>query len=61
MDNQLQSQINNIKSIIDFKYKEIDAKKNELKILEDKVIELEAQLQASNTEPILSTESQGVN
>lgn len=61
MDNQLKSQINNFKSLIDFKYKEIDTKKNELKILEDKVVELEAQLQASNTEPILSTESQGVN
>lgn len=54
MDNQLQSQINNIKSIIDFKYKEIDAKKNELKILEDKLAELEAQLETSNIEPILN-------
>lgn len=54
MDNQLQSQINNIKSIIDFKYKEIDMTNKELKILEDKLAELEAQLEASNTEPVLN-------
>jgi peptidoglycan hydrolase CwlO-like protein len=52
MDNVLQAQINNVKSLIDFKIKEIDMINKELIILRDKLAELEAQLPPPNPEQI---------
>jgi hypothetical protein len=52
MDNVLQAQINNVKSLIDFKIIEIDMRNKELIILQDKLAELEAQLPPHNPEQI---------
>jgi hypothetical protein len=52
MDNVLQAQINNVKSLIDFKIIEIDTRNKELIILQDKLAELESQLPPPSPEQI---------